>query len=114
MVQVPEAMLEAARIDGAGELRVWWRVVMPTVKPAWLTLTIFAFREIWNSYNSTTYIYDRSKMMLSTMLNSIVNSGIGYTGIGAVVILVLLLPPFVLFLFAQKAVIETMMTSGIK
>ena len=48
MNKIPDEMLEAARIDGARELRVFWSVVMPNVKPAWLTLLIFSFQSLWN------------------------------------------------------------------
>ena len=49
MTQLPTAMIEAAKVDGAGMFRILWTIVMPSVKPAWLTLIIFTFQGIWNS-----------------------------------------------------------------
>ena len=46
-VSVPKALMEAALLDGAGYYRIFWRLVMPLVKPAWLTLALFAFRDAW-------------------------------------------------------------------
>lgn len=46
MQRIPDEMLEAARIDGAKEIRIFWTVVMPNVKPAWLTLMIFSFQSL--------------------------------------------------------------------
>lgn len=49
MHSIPDEILEAAKIDGAGQLRVWSRIVMPLARPAWLTLMIFTFQGIWNT-----------------------------------------------------------------
>jgi putative chitobiose transport system permease protein len=113
MTQVPDSLLEAARIDGAGELRTWWAVVMPSVKPAWLTLVIFAFQQIWNQPGNS-YIYDESMKVLPSIMTQIQAGGLARAGVVAAVTLVMMLPPLVLFQLAQKSVIETMATSGIK
>ena len=49
---IPDAMIEAARVDGAGSLKIFWRIVMPNVKPAWLTCIIFSFQSVWNDEGS--------------------------------------------------------------
>ena len=59
MVTVPNEMLEAARVDGANEFICFWRLVMPLVRPAWMTLTIFTFKDLWNTGESQ-YIYDEA------------------------------------------------------
>lgn len=56
MEQIPSSLLEAARIDGASEVTTFWRIAMPQVKPAWLTLIIFCFQDLWNLQGSN-YIY---------------------------------------------------------
>ena len=61
MTQVPQGLLEAARLDGASEWRVWYQIVMPNIKPAWLTVMIFTFQAIWNTTGTTQMtqlIYD--------------------------------------------------------
>lgn len=113
MGQIPMSLLEAARIDGAGELRVWWSVVMPSVKPAWLTVIIFAFQNIWNQ-NGNSYIYNESMKVLPSITAQVQAGGIARAGAASAVMLVLMLPPLILFQATQKQVIETMTTSGIK
>ena len=56
MSTVPDALIEAAKIDGAHQMTIFWRVVMPQVKPAWLTLVIFCVQNLWNA-NGGVYIY---------------------------------------------------------
>ncbi|HIW73082.1 MAG TPA: carbohydrate ABC transporter permease [Firmicutes bacterium] len=115
MVQIPDSMLEAARIDGAGEWRIYWSVVMPNCRPAWLTLTIFAFQQIWNN-NGNLYIYSEELKGLPSILSSIAagGSGIARAGVSAAASLLILIPPVVIFLITQGSVVETMTTSGLK
>jgi ABC-type glycerol-3-phosphate transport system permease component len=117
MMQVPEAMLEAARIDGASEFQVYSRIVMPNIKPAWLTVMIFAFQTVWNSSGatiSTTLIYDDKIKMISSLLSQVVAGGTARSGVGSVMGLILMIPPLVLFICCQNQVVETMSTSGMK
>jgi ABC-type sugar transport system, permease component len=113
MLQIPDSLLEAARIDGAGELRTWWEIVMPSVKPAWLTLVIFAFQQIWNQPGNS-YIYDESMKVLPSIMTQVQAGGLARAGVVSAVTLVMMLPPIVLFMFTQSSVIETMTASGIK
>jgi ABC-type glycerol-3-phosphate transport system permease component len=113
MGQIPTSLLEAARIDGAGEFKIWWSIVMPSVKPAWLTVIIFAFQNIW-SQNGNLYIYNESMKVLPSITSQVQAGGLVRAGPAAAVMLVLMLPPLILFEATQKQVIETMTTSGIK
>ena len=110
---IPNSLLEAAKIDGAGEWRILRSIVMPMVKPAWLTLAIFTFQSLWNQTGST-FIYNEEMKVLPTALGQISSGGIARAGVSSAVALFLLIPPVVLFLFSQKSVIETMSHSGIK
>lgn len=117
MMQVPEPMLEAARIDGANEFKVYSQIVMPNIKPAWLTVMIFAFQTVWNSSGatiSTTLIYDDKIKMISSLLSQVVAGGTARSGVGSVMGLILMIPPLVLFICCQNQVVETMSTSGMK
>ena len=117
MLQVPEAMLEAARIDGANEVQIYSKIVMPNIKPAWLTVMIFAFQTIWNSSGttlSTTLVYDDKIKMISSLLSQVVAGGTARAGVGSVMGLILMIPPLILFICCQNQVIETMSTSGMK
>ena len=53
---VPDEVLESARIEGASENKIFWKIAMPMVKPAWITLIIFAFKDLWNT-GANMYIY---------------------------------------------------------
>lgn len=110
---VPDSLLEAARIDGANEYKTFFSIVMPMIKPAWLTLSIFTFQNLWNA-SGITYIYDESMKVLPVMLRQIASAGIARAGAGAAVALVLMIPPVVFFLLSQSSVMETMSHSGIK
>ena len=113
MVSIPDAMLEAARIDGASQAKVFFRVIMPVVKPAWLTLMIFTFQSLWNN-TGVEYVYDESMKALPVMLSQIVSAGVARAGAGAAVGVLLLLPPLIIFILAQGSVMDTMAHSGIK
>ena len=117
MTQVPQGLLEAARLDGASEWRVWYQIVMPNIKPAWLTVMIFTFQAIWNTTGTTQMtqlIYDEKYKMVSSLLNQIVSGGTARAGVGSAFSLLLMLPPVILFILCQSRIIETMSSSGMK
>jgi len=113
MTQIPDALLEAAKIDGAHELGIWWRIVMPNVKPAWLTLMILSFQQLWNQTGGS-FIFSESLKPLPTLMSQIAAAGIARAGVGAAVALVLMIPPIILFIISQSSVMETMVNAGIK
>ncbi len=113
VVAIPDSILEAARIDGASEYRIFWKICMPCVKPAWLTLIIFTFQSMWNATGSQ-YIYNESLKMLPTVLTQISAGGIARAGAGSAVVVMLMIPPIIVFLISQSSVMETMAQSGIK
>ena len=110
---VPDELIEAAQIDGAGEWMIFSRIVMPVVKPAWFTLIIFCFKDIWNSTGSNLIFYENIKPLPSA-LGNIVAGGISRAGSAAAVSLIMLIPPVAVFIFSQNNVLETMSTSGMK
>lgn len=110
---IPDDILEAAKIDGAGEWFIFWRIVMPNVKPAWLTLAIFSFQGIWHATGST-YIYDEPMKMLPTAMSQIVAGGISRQGAASAVAMFMMIPPILLFIFSQSSIMETMSKSGLK
>lgn len=110
---VPMAVVEAARIDGATEMRLFWKIVMPAVKPAWLTLCIFTFQSLWAGAGAA-YIYKEEFKVLPTVLNQIAAGGTARAGVAAAASVILIIPPVLFFLVVQSNVIETMSASGIK
>lgn len=110
---VPDTLLEAARIDGAGEFRIYWSIVMPMVRPAWLTLIIFSVQSLWNTTGGT-YIYSEQLKPLTVALNQLMQGGIARAGVSAAVSVVMMSVPITLFIIIQNNVLETMATSGMK
>ena len=113
MEGIPTALIEAAHIDGAGEFRIFWTVIMPVVKPAWLTMTIFSVQNLWNA-NAATVIYSESKKTLVYALQQIQAGGIARTGQAAAVTVIVMLVPIAIFIASQNQILETMASSGLK
>ena len=113
MWQIPDSLLESARIDGASEYTILWKIVFPMVKPAWLTLSIFSIQALWNSTHST-YIYSEELKSLPYALSQIVSGGIVRAGAAAAVAVIMMIVPIVFFIITQSNIIETMSTSGMK
>ena len=113
MVNVPDTILEAARVDGAGEQRIFWTIVMPSVKSAWLTLIIFSFQSLWGITGSGT-IYSEQLKTLPYALSQAVTAGISRTGESAAISCLMMIVPITVFIVTQSNVMETMMSSGIK
>jgi len=112
MVSIPDEMLEAARIDGAGELRIFWKIAMPIVKPAWLTLIILSIQRLWRQTGGR-FIYTEQLKPLPYALQQIQAAGIARAGVSAAVMLLMLIIPVAVFVFNQSKVVETMGHSGI-
>jgi putative chitobiose transport system permease protein len=113
MLTIPDTMLEAARIDGANEFMIYWKMVMPNVKPAWLTLLIFAFNDIWK-VTGTHFVYTEALKPLPQALQQITAGGIARQGVGAAIGLIMMIPPIVIFIITQSNIMETMAHSGMK
>lgn len=113
MNDIPMELIESAKIDGANEFQIYWHIVMPMVKPAWLTLIILLFQSLWNN-DGGTYIYSEQLKPLSYSLHQIVAGGIARTGTAAAVMLIMMIVPITVFVLTQSQIIETMAHSGMK
>lgn len=113
MEGLPTAIIEAAHIDGAGEFRIFWSIVMPNVKPAWLTVIIFSVQSLWNT-SASTVIYSEAKKTLVYALQQIQAGGIARAGQAAAVTVVVMAVPIFIFVLSQSQILETMASSGIK
>lgn len=113
MEGIPMALIEAAKIDGAKESRIFFTIVMPMVKPAWLTLIIFSVQNLWNS-KASNFIYSEELKTLPYALQQIVSGGVARAGVGAAVTLVMMVVPVTIFILSESNIIETMASSGIK
>ena len=113
MVQIPDTVIEAATIDGAGIFKIYYKICMPLVKPAALTLIIFSFQGLWNSTGGN-YIYEEAWKLLPTVLNDVAASGIARVGSASAASVLMMIPPCILFIVTQSRIVETMAFSGIK
>ncbi len=109
---IPDTYLEAARLDGATELQIFWKVAMPLVKPAWLTMLILAFQHLWG-VTGDNVLYAEQLKPLPYALRQIAAGGIGRAGVTYAVALVMMTVPIVVFVVNQTKVVQTMATSGI-
>lgn len=110
---VPDVLLEAACIDGASVWTTFWRLVMPIVKPAWMTLFLFSFRDMWSVIPNGT-IFTEELKTLPQVLSTISSGGIARAGSAMVATVLLMIPPIIVFIISQRNVMETMSSSGIK
>ena len=113
MEGLPMSLVEAAKIDGANEWGVFTRIVMPNVKPAWLTLIIFSVQSLWNN-RAATFIYSEEKKTLVYALQQIQSGGIARTGQAAAVTVIVMIVPILIFVFSESQILETMASSGLK
>lgn len=110
---VPDSVLESARLDGAKELRIYWQIVMPMVKPAWLTLIVYSFQGLWNS-GTSIYIYSEELKTFNYAIQQILAGGIVRSGASAAATVIMMLVPIGVFVITQSNIIETMASSGMK
>ena len=110
---VPSTLLEAARIDGASQWLIFWKIVMPCVKPAWLTQLLLSVQALWN-LGSSTFIFSDEKKTLAYALGQIVSGGVARAGVGAAVSVFMMVVPISIFAFSQSNIVDTMSTSGMK
>ena len=110
---VTDAVLESSRLDGASELRTFWIIAMPMVKPAWLTLIIYSFQGLWNQ-GASIYIHSEQLKSLNYAIQQITAGGIKRTGASSAATVIMMLVPISVFIITQSNIIETMGSSGMK
>ena len=117
MEQIPDSLLEAARIDGAGQWKIFWQIVMPNVKSAWMTLLLLSVQSLW-AIGDNNFIYKEELKTLAYALGQIQGTGatvnIARAGVGAAVSVFMMIVPITIFIFSQNNIIETMSSSGMK
>lgn len=110
---IPDAILEAARIDGAGYFRMFWSIVLPMVKPCCMTLMLFGFRDVWSALPNGT-IFNESLKTLPAVMSQITAGGIARSGSAMAVTVIMMIPPILVYLVSQSNVLESMNSAGIK
>ena len=110
---VSNAVLESSRLDGASELRTFWTIAMPMVKPAWLTLIIYSFQGLWNA-GASIYIHSEQLKSFNYAIGQIMAGGIKRAGASAASMVIMMAVPIMVFVISQSNIIETMGSSGMK
>ena len=114
---VPDSLIEAAYMDGATDLRVFVKIIIPMIKPALATAFVLVFQQVWGALEASNYyINDESLKSLAFYMNTLSNTsnGVAGQGIQAAASLILFIPNLIVFCILQKNVMNTMAHSGIK
>ena len=110
---VNDSVLESARLDGASELKTFWVIAMPMVKPAWLTLIIYSFQDLWNR-GASIYIHSEELKSFNYAIQQITAGGIKRAGASGAATVIMMMVPIIVFIISQSNIIETMGSSGMK
>ena len=115
---VPQELLEAAKIDGAGNWRIWWSIALPLVRPALVTVAILAFQISWmNTEGSNLFVDQEALRTLPFYMSTVVSQQgniVVTAGVGAAAQLIMFVPNIIIFIIMQNKVMASMATSGIK
>ncbi|MBO9369594.1 MAG: carbohydrate ABC transporter permease [Chloroflexi bacterium] len=120
MDTVPNEVIEAAQIDGASDLQIYWRIILPMVRPALATMAILTFQATWNNADtSALYINIESLKTFAFYLSTLSATTAGANlvagqGMAAAAALIMFLPNLIIFIFLQSQVMSTMSHSGLK
>jgi ABC-type glycerol-3-phosphate transport system permease component len=119
MDQIPDSVIEAAEMDGANDVQIYWKIILPMIKPAIATIAILAFQASWNNAD-TSAMYINSESMktfafyLSTLTATTTGNTVAGQGLQAASSLIMFLPNIIIFVILQNQVMNTMSHSGIK
>jgi ABC-type glycerol-3-phosphate transport system permease component len=118
---IPQELSDAARIDGANELGIWWRVILPLAKPALTVVALFTFIGTWNDYLAPLIYISKTEMYPVALGVNLLRIAASSTGTSAnvypylmAVSTIVTVPVVVLFFFAQRTFIEGVTTTGLK
>lgn len=115
--QIPDSLLEAAYMDGATDLDIYLKVILPMIRPAIATAAILVFQQVWTNMETSNYFFnDDSMKTLTFYMNTLVNvnNTVAGQGMSAAASLIMFVPNLVLFIILQNKVMNTMANSGIK
>ena len=111
---VPDTIMEAARIAGANVFVIYWRIIMPMIKPAWMTQLLFSFQGIWSITPTAGTVFSENLKTLPYVMGSVSAGGTARSGAAMACTVLLMLPPILVYFVSQSNVMETMGSAGIK
>jgi ABC-type glycerol-3-phosphate transport system permease component len=117
--QIPNELIEAAKLDGASDFHIFTKIILPLVKPAIATIAILSFQLVWNSVESSTlYVNDEGlktfAFYMSTLTSQVSGNSVAGSGMAAAASLIMFVPNLIIFIILQSQVMNTMAHSGIK
>ena len=110
---VPDAYIEAATIDGASYFGIFFRIILPLIKPVLLTLLLFSFRDVWAMIPQGT-VFSENIKTLPMVMSQIASGGIARSGSAMAVTVIMMIPPIIVYLISQSNVMDSMSSAGIK
>ena len=113
MKQFMETSVNDSVLESARQNLIFWKIAMPMVKPAWITLIIFVFKDLWNM-GSSMYIYSEQLKTFNYAISQLVTAGIARSGVSAAATVIMMIVPITVFVITQSNVITTMSASGMK
>ncbi|MBK8138100.1 MAG: carbohydrate ABC transporter permease [Chloroflexi bacterium] len=117
MLSIPDELVDAARVDGAGELRIWWQIMLPLVVPAMVAMGLFLFLGEWNNLVWPSVVLQSDQMRtLPLVMSAMVDPYSPPVDLGIVMVAALLVsvPTLVLFLAFQKQFVRGIAMTGLK
>jgi multiple sugar transport system permease protein len=115
MLALPDDLIDAARIDGASEWRIYWSIVLPLARPVLVTLAIFAFMSAWNDFMWPLIVLtDSTKYTLPVAVANLVGEHVQDTELMMASSVLTILPVLLLFLALQKHYIKGIMMGSVK
>lgn len=112
---IPDELLDAARLDGASELRIYWELVLPLLRPILVTLGVFTFLSAWNDFMWPLIVLtDESKYTLPLALANLSGEHVQDTELMMAGAVVTVLPVLVLFLALQRHYVQGILMGGVK
>ena len=115
--QIPNDLIEAAKIDGATHFQIYLKIILPLITPAIATIAIISFQIVWNNAEtSVIYINRESLKTFAFYMSTLTTTGnaVAGQGMAAAAALIMFLPNLVIFIFLQSKVMNTMAHSGLK
>lgn len=113
--EIPRELIESARIDGAGDFSIYWRIVIPQIRPAIGALAIFTFMEYWNDYlNPLIYLSSTEKMTLPLALSYFSTQHSTDLSATMAASALIMIPAAIVFIIFQKQFIKGLSMTGMK
>ncbi|MEO2077921.1 MAG: carbohydrate ABC transporter permease [Bacillus sp. (in: firmicutes)] len=117
--QIPNELIEAAKLDGASDFHIFTKIILPLVKPAIATIAILSFQLVWNSVESSTLYVNNEGLKtfafyMSTLTSQVSGNSVAGSGMAAAASLIMFVPNLIIFIILQSQVMNTMAHSGIK